>query len=70
MSLTTPSKIRELQIKLYRRAKNEPGYTRWWTLICPSTFDTIPHCELMQCVARRIVDREVIPNGESSTTPR
>jgi RNA-directed DNA polymerase len=26
MSLTTPSKIRELQIKLYRRAKNEPGY--------------------------------------------
>ena len=26
MSLTTPSKIRELQIKLYRKAKNEPGY--------------------------------------------
>ncbi len=25
-SLTTPSKIRELQIKLYRKAKNEPGY--------------------------------------------
>ncbi len=25
MSLTTPSKIRELQIKLYRKAKNEPG---------------------------------------------
>ena len=24
MSLTTPSKIRELQIKLYRKAKNEP----------------------------------------------
>ena len=23
MSLTTPSKIRELQIKLYRKAKNE-----------------------------------------------
>jgi len=23
-------------------------------------FDTIPHCELMQCVARRIVDREVL----------
>ena len=23
MSLTTPSKIRELQIKLYRQAKNE-----------------------------------------------
>lgn len=26
MSLTTPSKIRELQIKLYRKAKKEPGY--------------------------------------------
>ena len=26
MRLTTPSKIRELQIKLYRKAKNEPEY--------------------------------------------
>jgi RNA-directed DNA polymerase len=26
MSLTTPSKVRELQIKLYRKAKNEPEY--------------------------------------------
>ena len=26
MSLTTPGKIRELQIKLYRKAKNETGY--------------------------------------------
>jgi RNA-directed DNA polymerase len=26
LSLTTPNKIRELQIKLYRQAKNEPGY--------------------------------------------
>jgi RNA-directed DNA polymerase len=26
MSLITPSKIRELQIKLYRKAKNEPDY--------------------------------------------
>ena len=26
MSPTTPSKIRELQIRLYRKAKNEPGY--------------------------------------------
>lgn len=26
MSLTTPSNVRELQIKLYRKAKNEPGY--------------------------------------------
>ena len=26
MSLTTPSKIRNLQIKLYRKTKNEPGY--------------------------------------------
>ena len=26
MSMTTPSKIRELQIKLYRKTKNEPGY--------------------------------------------
>src|ERR1700694_3325925 len=26
MSLTTPGKIRELQIKLYRKPKNEPGF--------------------------------------------
>src|ERR671925_2401792 len=26
MSLTTPSKIRELQIKLHRKAKDEPGF--------------------------------------------
>src|SRR5438094_8281224 len=26
MSLTTPSRIRELQIKLYRKAKKEPNY--------------------------------------------
>ena len=26
MSLATPSKIRELRIKLYRKAKSEPGY--------------------------------------------
>ncbi len=26
MSLATPSKTRELQIKLYRKAKKEPGY--------------------------------------------
>jgi len=26
MSLATPCRIRELQIKLYRKAKNEPGY--------------------------------------------
>jgi RNA-directed DNA polymerase len=26
MSLTTPGKIRELQIKLYRKAKDEPGF--------------------------------------------
>jgi RNA-directed DNA polymerase len=26
MSLTTPSKLRELQNKLYRKAKNEPGF--------------------------------------------
>ena len=29
ISLTTPSKVRELQIKLYRKAKNEfPGQSR------------------------------------------
>jgi RNA-directed DNA polymerase len=26
MSLATPDKIRDLQIKLYRKAKNEPGF--------------------------------------------
>ncbi len=36
MSLTTPSMIRELQIKLYRKAKNEPGY-RFYMLLHAST---------------------------------
>ena len=26
MSLTTPGKLRELQIKLYRKAKDEPDF--------------------------------------------
>ena len=26
MSLATPDKIRDLQIKLYRKAKDEPGF--------------------------------------------
>ena len=26
MSLATPDKIRDLQIKLYRKAKNQPGF--------------------------------------------
>ena len=30
MSRTTPSKIRELQSKLYRKAKNEPEYRFYW----------------------------------------
>ena len=30
MSLRTPSNIGELQIKLYRKAKNEPGYRFYW----------------------------------------
>src|SRR4029434_8375223 len=115
MSLATPSRIRELQIKLYRKAKNEPGYRFYMLydkiyredilahayalaranqgdpiaygyrptrsaqdairkvhkLVCEGYtdvvdadlskyFDTIPHCELLQCVARRIVDREVL----------
>src|SRR5216684_1416227 len=132
MSLTTPSKIRELQIKLYPKAKNEPGF-RFYQLydkvyredilnhayalaranngdpgvdgerfqdiesrgreewmkglredlrnktyqpqpvrraMIPKAgggerplskyFDTIPHSELMQCVARRIVDRQML----------
>jgi hypothetical protein len=37
MSLATPSKIRELQIKLYRKAKNEPGY-RFYMLYDKRTF--------------------------------
>src|ERR1039457_6332844 len=124
MSLATPSNIRELQIKLYRKAKNEPGYRFYMLydkvyredilahayararahkggagggeptfaggesagggtrgaqdsvqevheLLCEGYtdvvdadlskyFDTIPHSELLQCVARRIVDKHML----------
>ena len=36
------------------------GYTDVVDADLTKYFDTIPHCELMQCVARRIVDREVL----------
>jgi RNA-directed DNA polymerase len=37
------------------------GYTDVVVADLSKYFDTIPHCELMQCVARRIVDRELLP---------
>ena len=36
------------------------GYTDVVDADLSKYFDTIPHCELMQCVARRIGDREVL----------
>jgi RNA-directed DNA polymerase len=36
------------------------GYTDVVDADLSKYFDTIPHCELMQCVARRIVDGEVL----------
>lgn len=36
------------------------GYTDVVDADLSKYFDTIPHCELMQCVARRIVDRRVL----------
>lgn len=30
------------------------------------SFDTIPHRELLQCVARRIVDRDMVGTGEGT----
>jgi RNA-directed DNA polymerase len=36
------------------------GYTDVVDADLSKYFDTIPHCELMQCVARRIVDRDVL----------
>ncbi len=36
------------------------GYTEVMDADLSKYFDTIPHCELMQCVARRIVDRDML----------
>ena len=36
------------------------GYTDVVDADLSKYFDTIPHCELMQCVAQRIVDRDVL----------
>src|SRR5205823_13428709 len=36
------------------------GYTEVVDADLSKYFDTIPHCELMQCVARRIVDRDML----------
>src|SRR6202790_3466913 len=36
------------------------GYTDVVDADLSKYFDTIPHCEILQCVARRIVDREVL----------
>src|ERR1700751_6070786 len=36
------------------------GYTDEVDADLSKYFDTIPHCELMQCVARRMVDRNVL----------
>src|ERR1022692_3553571 len=36
------------------------GYTEVVDADLSKYFDTIPHCELIQCVARRIVDRNVL----------
>ncbi len=36
------------------------GYTDVVDADLSKYFDTIPHCELMQCLARRIVDRDVL----------
>ena len=42
------------------RACSGKGTLTWWMPTCPATFDTIPHGELMHCVARRIVDRMIL----------
>ncbi len=45
------------------------GYTDVVDADLSKYFDTIPHCELLQCVARRIVDRGAASDQDVATGP-
>src|SRR5258708_33794951 len=64
MSLATPSKIRELQIKLYRKAKNEPGY-RFYML-----YDKINREDVLAHAYELAQDNKGAPGEDGQTFER
>src|SRR5260370_37441330 len=59
LTATGRGKVRRMRFRKWMNCCTR-GIRISWTRICRSTLTRFPHSELMQCVAPRIVDRDVL----------